>query len=249
MTERNLSNGWFEAKRVRQFLFLLLLLNIVVWALDAAAYRNRLEAASTTVKYMHLYDSEELFTVYDIVKGQVDVLGVVCMAFGMLCTAVVTVHRESFTENWHVTLRRIPNYRGKYLGSKLCAVLVPGGVYMVYTLTQGLFRWLMYEGDDTVRLFENTKTTMGDFLSFGPWWELVLLIVLAAQAMLLGSLTVRNIKKDVPGFLAALVGMVSAVLWFTEQEFVSEPWIFPIILSVANGMVAIFLVRHGFQKL
>ncbi|MBQ8281682.1 MAG: hypothetical protein IJZ25_04705, partial [Lachnospiraceae bacterium] len=59
-----------------------------------------------------------------------------CLFISVLATVfigIVLVQRESFGNNWHWTLRRIPKYRLIYLFSKLSLVLIPGGIY-----------WLIY---------------------------------------------------------------------------------------------------------
>ena len=249
MTERNSVNGWCDAKIIRRFLLSALLLNITAWILEAAGYRNDLENAIEKVKLLERADVTSGAEVCDFLQKDYCLFGLMCMVFLTVFLGIVVVHRESFKENWYVTLRRIPDYRGKYLKAKLSAVLFPGTLYVVYYILQWLFRWGMYckhtpEGLRTGRADELWKLV--PIKSIG---EIILYMLLFALSILLGSLVLRRIKKDIPGGIVALGGLVMTVLLFTEAIWFTNAWELLAVLLFLISIVTAFLVRHVYYKL
>lgn len=225
MTEQNLRHSWFKKKAVRRFWLTVVLVNLTAWLLEITSYID------TFQKTKHYY------------------LGITCMAAAMLFLAIIVVHRESFTENWDVTLRRIPKYRAKYMVTKLGTVLLPGAIYVGYWGLMWLIRCIGYYIEISEGIQEEEKKDIFEVISFGSLGEICLYIVLFGVSVLLLSFTLRKIRKDLPGFFAAIAGVAMSVLLFTEVVRISGIWMF---LGVLTGLIAVmmlFLFRHVYRKL
>lgn len=160
------------------------------------------------------------------------------MLGGMLVIGGILVHRESFSENWYITLRRIPKYRGLYLRSKLFCVYIPGMMYLVFYALQQLDAWLCYKNLVPLKLLTKEKTMLSRFLSVESMAEVVFFVLVSGAASLLLHLVLRNIKKDIPGLLVAVAGMLTAAGWFFMKEI--SLW----MLGIASFAVLGCLVRN-----
>ena len=225
MTEQNLRHSWFKKKAVRRFWFTVILLNLTAWLLEITSYLPIFRPTK------HYYQ------------------GITCMVATMLFLAIIVVHRESFTENWDVTLRRIPNYRAKYMVTKLLTVFLPGAIYVGYWSLMWLVRGIGYsieiseggQGEEVPDVFE--------VISFRALGELCLYMVLFAVSILLLSFTLRKIQRDLPGFFAAIAGVAISILLFTEVISFSELWIFVCVLLGLIASMLLFLRRHVYRKI
>lgn len=249
MTERNLVNGWCDAKTIRRFLLPVFLLNITAWVLEAAGYRNDLEKAIEKVKLLRRADVMSEAAVYDFLLGDACFFGLMCMAVLTVFLGIAVVHRESFKENWYVTLRRIPDYRGKYLKAKLSAVLFPGALYVVYYMLQWLFRWGMYCKYTPEVLRTGKADELWKLTPIKSIREIVLYVLLFDLSVLLGSLVLRRVKKDIPGGIVAFGGIVMTVLLFSEAIWFTNVWELLAVLLLLISIVTAFLVRHVYYKL
>lgn len=245
MTERNLYNGWCDAKTKRRFLCVTLLFYAVAWIAEATGYVNRLEWELLTVAPLLRNDAPIRVTDYDFLQVDSVALGLLCTVAAIVYLAIMTVHRESFKENWYVTLRRIPDYRGTYLRAKLFAVLFPVVLYAVYGILQWSFRWYTYRNrvpkplrDIGIWKFASAETGGISFLN----------IVLFAVAVLLLSFVLRNPKKDVIGGLVAIGGIGLMVIVTNVVRF-PELWQRVVVLAGVIGVEVLFLVRHVYRKL
>lgn len=245
MTERKLWNGWNSKKTVLLFFATFLLMNGYIWYIEAEIFRDALYKASGEMFYAK-WDGIQLYHP-DLIRGTGCMPGFVCTVLFIAFLAVVTVHRESFFERWDVTLRRIPNYRGKYLFCKMITVLFPGAVYLMYYLICWQFRWKRYieKTEEEYRVFG--KEEFLQIIPKEPLPEIILYLVLAAMALLLLSFTVRRIKKDVLGFVVAIAGLLTVLLLFSEAFAVARS-IEIIVLSVSVGIVFLFNIRHVYWK-
>ncbi|MBR6536561.1 MAG: hypothetical protein IKT67_05120 [Lachnospiraceae bacterium] len=225
MTEQNLRHSWFKKKAVKRFWFTFVLVNLTAWMMEITSYNDIAQPAK------HYY------------------LGILCMVATMLFLAVISVHRESFSENWDVTLRRLPNYRAKYMATKLGTVLFPVVIYVGYWGSMWLVRCIGYYAELSEDIHAEEKKDVFDVIPFRALGELCLYGVLFAISVLLLSFTLRKLRKDLPGFFAAIAGVAMSVLLFTEVIRFSELWM---ILCVSAGLIAVmlvFLLRHVYRKL
>ena len=245
MIERKLWNGWNRKRIVLLFLTVFLLMNGYIWYIEAEIFGDALYKASGEMFYAKL-NGIQLYHP-DLIRGTGCMPGFICTVFFMAFLAVVTVHRESFFEHWDVTLRRIPKYRGKYLFCKMITVLFPGVVYLMYYLICWQFRWKRY-----IEKTEGEYRVLGkeEFLQIipkEPLPETTLYLALVAMALLLLSLTVRRVKKDILGFVVAIAGLLTMVILFSEALAV-ERTVEIIVLSVCVGIVFVFNIRHVYWK-
>ena len=245
MMERKLWNGWNRKRIVLLFLTVFLLMNGYIWYIEAEIFGDALYKASGEMFYAK-WDGIQLYHP-DLIQGTAYMPGFICTVFFMAFLAVVIVHRESFLEHWDVTLRRIPKYREKYLFCKTVTVLFPGAVYLIYYLICWQFRWARY-----IEKTEEEYRVLGkeEFLQMipkEPFVETALYLVLVAMALLLLSFTVRRVKKDVLGFLVAIVGLLTMVVLFSGVLAVTGT-VEIISLSVSVGIVFVFNIRYVYWK-
>ena len=78
--------------------------------------------------------------------------------------------------------------------------------------------------------------------------EIILYILLFAVSMLLGSLVLRNVKKDIPGAVVAFVGIGMAALLFLNMT-IYEIWQHPVLVLCLIVAEVLFLVRHVYRRL
>lgn len=245
MMERMLWNGWNRKRIVLLFLTVFLLMNGYIWYIEAEIFGDALYKASGEMFYAKL-DGIQLYHP-DLIRGTAYVPGFVCTVFFMAFLAVVTVHRESFLEHWDVTIRRIPKYRGKYLLCKTITVLFPGVVYLMYYLICWQRRWEAYLKGTREEYLVSGKEEFMQMIPKEPFPETTLYLALVAMALLLLSLTVRRVKKDVLGFVVAIAGLLTMVVLFSEA-LALERTVEIIVLSVCVGIVFVFNIRHVYWK-
>lgn len=245
MTERNLYNGWCDIKTKRRFLGFVLLFNVIAWITDATRYVDRLEWELFRVTEWMKNVVPIQTTVNPNVPGGNFAFGLFCAVVAVIYLAITVVHRESFKENWYVTLRRIPGYRGEYLRVKLMTVLSPVVLYVVYGSLQWCFQRSMY------------GSRVSEALRAGGVWrftfaESVLIpmvnLALVAISVLLLSFVLRNVKKDIIGGVVAIGGIGMMVVCRHVLSF-SELWQRAVALSGVIGVEVLFLVRHVYRKL
>ena len=230
MTEQNLRHSWFKIKAVKRFRLTVVLVNLTAWLMEITSYNDIVQPAK------HYY------------------LGITCMVATMLFLATIVVHRESFSENWDVTLRRIPNYRAKYMGTKLGTVLLPGAVYVGYWGSMWLVRCIGYytelsEDIQAEDIQTEEKIAVSEVIPFRALAELCPYIILFGISVLLLSFTLRKLRRDLPGFLAAVAGVIMSVLLFTEVISFSKLWVFCCVLVGMIAVMSLFLIRHVYRKL
>ena len=245
MMERKLWNGWNRKRIVLLFLTVFLLMNGYIWYIEAEIFGDALYKASGEMFYAKL-DGIQLYHP-DLIQGTAYMPGFICTVFFMAFLAVVIVHRENFFEHWDVTLRRIPKYRGKYLFCKTVTVLFPGVVYLMYYLICWQFRWARYieKTEEEYRVLR--KEEFLQIIPKEPLPETTLYLALVAMALLLLSLTVRKVKKDILGFVVAIAGLLTMVVLFSEVLAVTGT-VEIIVLSVSVGIVFVFNIRHVYWK-
>lgn len=267
MIERKLWNGWNKPKAVKWFFIGYLVLHIVLWLKEAEAFEYY-----SDFRYVKsesgLWEDEEGFVAVrwenltELLQETNSVIGIVFALIFTTGVAMAVVHRESFWDNWDLTLRRIPRYRGKYLLSKVIAVLIPAIGFSVYYGTQWFYRFRMYQADLQKQFDyfeENPKPYKIKYIPMEaqeffrtvpikPVLEMTMYSVLTAMVLLLLNLAVRRMKKDIVGFCVAIAGLVAVVLLFSE--------VFPIgrmaeigILFGCIGIITFFTVRHVYVKL
>ncbi len=245
MTERNLRNGWSDRKKIKRFLGAVGLFNVIAWITDATRYEERLEWELFRVKEWMRNVVPIQTTVNPDVPGGNFLFGLFGAIVAVVYVAITVVCRESFKENWYITLRRVPNYRGKYLRAKLTAALFPIALYAVYGSLQWAFQRSMYH----IRIPEALRAGGVWKFSFG---EVVLIplanLALFAISVLLLSFVLRNVKKDIIGCIVAISGIGMMVVCKHVLNF-SEGWQRAIALSGAIGVEVLFLVRHVYRKL
>lgn len=245
MRERKLENGWSDRKTKRWFLWMTGVFYVIAWMMDATRYVERLEWELFRVTEWRKADVPLPITVNLDVPGGNFLFGLIWAVVAVLYLAITAVHRESFKENWYVTLRRIPDYRGKYLRAKFIVVLFPVAIYAVYGILQWSFQRSMYRS----RVPEALRIQ-----SVGPFTiaEAVLLpvvnLVLFALAVLLLNFVLRNVKKDIIGGIVAIGGIGMPVFCSNVINF-PELWQRVVALSGAIGIEMMFLVRHVYRKL
>lgn len=222
MTERNLRNGWSDKKARKHFFILVTLFHAVAWMMDANRFVGRLD-----------------------VPGGNFLFGLFCAIVMVIYLAIMIVHRESFQENWYVTLRRIPDYRGKYLRVKLATVLFPVGLYGVYGSLQWAFQRSMYylRVSEALRCGDVWRVAFAEEVLFP-----IANLTLFAISLLLLNLVLRNVKKDITGGIAAIGGIGMMVVCKHVFGF-TECWQRVIVVSVVIGVEVLFLVRHVYRKL
>ena len=258
MTKRNLWNGWNKQGTILSLFIVYFVLSLVFWFTEKTAFLHHLRYAflktadkiktGTELDYMEYLKGDNQSTIF------------VCTIILMIILAVIVVHRESFWDNWDVTLRRIPGFRGKYLLSKSVIVLTPAIGYSVYYATQWLWCYKMYKEEVQWMcnwLLENARATepyhllkMKEFFSVllrKSFFEMLLYSVLIAMALLLLSFTLRKIKKDVLGFIVAIISLLAAVILFTEGIVLVGP-AEALILLAGVVLVVGFNVRHVYLK-
>lgn len=245
MTERNLYNGWCDTKTKRRFLVFVLLFNVIAWIMDANRYVGRLEWELFRVTEWMRTAVPLQTTVNPGVPGGNFLFGLFGAIVTVIYLAITVVHRESFKENWYVTLRRIPDYRGKYLRVKLTTVWFPVVLYAVYGILQWAFQWSMY----CSRVSEALR--VGGVWSFSFAEEVLIPMVnlaLFAISVLLLNFVLRNVKKDIIGGVVAIGGIGMMVVCKHVLSF-SEGWQRVAALSGVIGVEVLFLVRHVYRKL
>ncbi len=245
MTERNLYNGWCDAKTKRRFLCVVLLFNVIAWIMDAMRYENRLDLDLFTVEHLMRMGGAIRVTEYELTQGGDATCGLFCAIVAIIYLAIAVVHRESFKENWYVTLRRVPGYRGKYLRAKLANVLFPVVLYGVYGILQWCFQQSMYRS----RVPEALR--IGGIWKFEPIGEVLIPMVnlaLFAIAVLLFCFVLRNVKRDRIGGVAAICGIGMMVVCKHVLSF-SAGWQRVAVLSCVIGVELLFLIRHVYRKL
>jgi len=257
MIERKLWNGWNKKKMIRLFLIVFLLMNGYMWYIEAEIFGDALYKASGEMFYAKL-DGIQLYHP-DLIQGTAYMPGFICTVFFMAFLAVVIVHRESFFEHWDVTLRRIPKFRGKYLFCKTITVLFPGVVYLLYYFICWQLRWARYvekikddyhvfDKEDFLQIYRVLgKEEFMQIIPKEPLPETALYLTLVAMALLLLSLTVRRVKKDILGFVVAIAGLLTMVVLFSEALAV-ERTVEIIVLSVCVGIIFVFNIRHVYWK-
>lgn len=245
MRERKLQNGWSDAKTKKRFLCLVLLFNVIAWMMDATRYVERLEWELFRVTEWSKADVPLPITVNLDVPGGNFLFGLIWAVVAVVYLAVTVVHRESFKENWYVTLRRIPDYRGKYLRAKFTAVLFPVAVYAGYGILQWSFQRSMYRGRVPEVLRIQSAWT---FTAAGEVLLPVINLALFALAVLLLNFALRNIKKDSIGGIVAIGGIGMMVICSNVISF-PELWQRAVVLSGVIGIEVMFLVRHVYRKL
>lgn len=245
MTERNLYNGWCDAKTKRSFLCVGLLFNVIAWITDAMRYENRLDLDLFTVEHLMRTYVPIRATEYELTPGGDVTCGLFCAIVAVIYQAVAVVHRESFKENWYVTLRRVPDYRGKYLRAKLAIVLFPIFLFGVYGILQWCFQRSMYRSfvPETLR-----TTGIWRFAPVGAVLMPMVNLVLFAISVLLLCFVLRNVKRDIIGGVAAISGIGMMVVCKHVLSF-SAGWQRAAVLSVVIGVELLFLVRHVYRKL
>ncbi len=245
MTERNLRNGWSDRKTIKRFLGAVGLFHVIAWITDAIRYEERLEWELFRVTEWTRNVVPISTTVKPDVPGGNFLFGLFCAIVAVIYLSIAVVHRESFKENWYVTLRRIPDYRGKYLRTKLMTVLFPVALYGVYGSLQWAFQRSMYY----IRIPEALRAAGVWRFSFA---EEVLLpianLTLFAISLLFLNLVLRNVKKDIIGCIVAISGIGMMVVCKHVLNF-SEGWQRAIALFGIIGVEVLFLVRHVYRKL
>jgi hypothetical protein len=197
---------------------------------------------------VYWYYSEDVLTVIEapapeeVTEQSGHWFGFLLLLGGMLVIGGILVHRESFSENWYITLRRIPKYRGFYLRSKLFCVYIPGMMYLVFYALQQLDAWLCYKNLVPLKLLTKEKTAFSRFLSLESIAEVLLFVLVLGAASLLLHLVLRNIKKDIPGLLVAVAGMLIASGWFFMTEI--SLW----MLGIVYLAVMACLVRNVYFR-
>lgn len=249
MTEQNLYCSWFKKKTVKRFWLTVLLVNLTAWLLESTAYVEDLRFAIMRVKEKQASGPENVVKVYEFLQNNYCYLGIGCMIFCMLFLGAVIVHRESFFENWDVTLRRIPNFRIKYLVTKLWTMLLPGLLYLGYWGLQWGFRCKQYYSEVAEKLHIDEKKEIWKLIPLKKPAELCLYILLFAISILLLSFTLRKIRKDIIGFLVSIAGIVMTALLFAEVICFTSVWELLSVLVVLIMVVMVFLVRHIYRKL
>lgn len=245
MTERNLRNGWSDRKTIRRFLVSVGLFYVIAWITDAIRYEERLEWEVFRVTEWMRNVVPIQTTVNPDVPGGNFLFGLFCALVAVIYLAITVVHQESFKENWYVTLRRIPGYRGKYLRVKLMTVLFPVALYGVYGSLQWAFQRSMYYS----RVSEALRA--GGVWRFSFAEEVLIPIVnlaLFAISVLLLNFVLRNVKKDIIGGIVAIGGIGMMVLCKHVLSF-SGGWQRMAALSGVIGVEVLFLVRHVYRKL
>jgi len=245
MTERTLWNGWNRKKTVQLFFAIFFLLNGFIWHLEADLFDDALFYA--TWKMIDVEWTGIAVSYSDLIQDTGYVPGVVCTVFFMAFLAIVTVHKESFFEHWDVTLRRIPKYRGKYLFCKTVTVLIPGIVYLMYYLFCWQLRWKQYLAGTREKYQVLEKEEFLQLIPKEPLLETTLYLALTATTLLLLSLTVRRVKKDVLGFMVSIACLLTMLILFLEVFAVART-IEIIVLSVCIGIVFVFNIRHVYWK-
>ena len=248
MTERNLMNAWFDAKTGRRVIVSILMLYIAMWAFDAIRYGNGLDTAIWVISEHNRMGAAIDVEVYVFWAIKYNDCGLLCMIATTMYFAITAVHRESFRENWYVTLPRIPNYRGKYLRAKLITVLFPGALYVLFCALQCLWRRGLYEKCVPKELRMGETVEVWKLLHEKSPGEIILYILLFAVSMLLGSLVLRNVKKDIPGAVVAFVGIGMAALLFLNMT-IYEIWQHPVLVLCLIVAEVLFLVRHVYRRL
>lgn len=245
MRERKLENGWSDRKTKRWFLWVAGLFHMTAWMMDATRYVERLEWELFRVTEWRKADVSLPITVNLDVPGGNFLFGLIWAVVAVLYLAITTVHRESFKENWYVTLRRIPDYRGKYLRAKLMAVLFPVAIYAVYGILQWSFQRSMYRSrvPEALRIQSAWTFSVAEEVLLP-----VISLVLFAISVLLLNFVLRNVKKDIIGGFAAIGGIGLPVFCSNVINF-PELWQRVVALSGVIGIEVLFLVRHVYRKL
>lgn len=260
MTKRNLWNGWNKQGTILSSFIVYIVLSLVLWFEEKTVFLRYLRYSYSETKYVIRMGIGTEKDYMEFLQRDNQSIAFVCTVIFMIILAVIVVHRESFWDNWDVTLRRIPGFRGKYLLSKSVIVLTPAIGYSVYYGTQWLWRFKMYK--DEVQwlcnwLLKNTNANepystlkRDEFLNILPSksiLEMSLYSVLIAMALLLLSFTLRNIKKDMLGFIVAIISLLAAVILFTEGIVLVGP---AEVLILLAGVVLVvgFNVRHVYLK-
>ncbi len=245
MTERKLWNGWCDTKSKRRFLGVVLLFNVIAWITDAMRYENRLDWDLFTIEPLMQTGGPIRVTEYELTQGGDVTCGLFCAIVTVIYLAVAVVYRESFKENWYVTLRRVPDYRGKYLWAKLATVLFPILLFGVYGILQWCFQRRIYRSC----VPEALRTTgVWRFAPVGAVLMPMVNLALFAISVLLLCFVLRNVKKDFIGGVAAIGGIGMMVVCNHVLNF-SGGWQRAVVLSGVIGVELLFLVRHVYRKL
>ncbi len=253
MTERNLYNGWFPKKTVRRFFLWMVIMQIGICLLEGTGFLTEWDGFVTRRWYWEkvLQDGNFAEEVLEMCRKETFLPGIGCMVLFILFLAVVSVHKESFFEHWDVTLRRIPKFRGKYLRSKLCLVVLPGVLYVLCFWLQCVWRKAKIKDGLTEQMYEDIAEQIHPLFSIQTIIELILYIVLFSVSVLLCSFTLRSVRKDILGFFVGVIGSVIAGvdLLVTDAIVGQEPWWLCGVLFGGCLVEVLFLIRHVYRKL
>lgn len=266
MTERKLWNGWNNPKVVCACVIVYFLLGAFLWIKEVEFFDACNDVYVKTEAGIYIdeeYPGPPVWeNLTELLQASNSMTGIVFALIVMISVAVVVIQKESFRQNWDLTLRRIPHYRGRYLCSKVVAVLVPAVGFSVYYGTQWFQRFTMYEGE-VQRLIDSyiesqeaykikyvplEKEEFFRVIPMKPILEMTLYSILTALLLLLLNLAARRIKKDLAGFCAAIAGLVAVVLLFFEVVPM-ERAVELVLLFGGIGLIAFFTVRHVYVKL
>ena len=260
MTKRNLWNGWNNPKTLKWCFIGYIALCILSWYREIDLFDHYLFFMRVEYSYGTTMECNEKWENMSMLLRETNqILAMVCTVLFMAVVSVMAVHRESFFDNWELTLRRVPNFRGRYLCSKLLLGSIPAACHMVYYISQWLWRYRLYikEVKRQTKFFNEKSRTveyqaleLDEFLSVVPrksFLEMLLYLVLTTFLLVLLNLTVRNIKKDMLGFIMAITGLLAAVILFAEGIVLERP-VELAVLSICVAIVVGFNVRHVYLK-
>lgn len=263
MTKRKLWSGWNSPKAVGACFIGYIILHIILWAREARIFDYCMVFSRIKSEYGITEECRETWVdLTDLLQEANSVRGMVYALIFSICVSVIVVHKESFRQNWNLTLRRIPKYRGKYLRSKMIAVLFPAVGFSVYYGTQWLYRFDLYQTElqreydfyvesqmsHKIKYVPLEKEEFFRVIPMKPILEMSLYSVITALLLLLLNLAARRIKKDLAGFCAAIAGLVAVVLLFFEVVPM-ERAVELVLLFGGIGIIAFFTVRHVYVKL
>ena len=114
MRTQNLWNGWNKPKTVRIFLIVYLVLYLILWVREVEQFDYYMFFCRVESEYGITEECRRTWVdLTDLLQETDSVLGIVLGLLFTASVAVLAVHKESFRENWDITLRRIPRYRGR----------------------------------------------------------------------------------------------------------------------------------------
>ena len=266
MTKRKLWNGWNNTKAVCACVMVYFLLGAFLWIKEVEFFDACNDVYVKTEAGIYIdeeYPGPLMWeNLTELLQASNSMTGIVFALIVMTSIAVVVVQKESFRQNWDLTLRRVPHYRGKYLRSKMIAVLFPAVGFSVYYGTQWFQRFSMYEEEVQwqidffvesqeaykIKYVPLEKEEFFRVIPVKPILEMALCSVLTALSLLLLNLAVRRIKKDIVGFCVAIAGLVTVVLLFFGVVPIER--VVELVLWFGGiGIIAFFTVRHVYVKL